>query len=76
MLFRSDDSSMDYTTTDKGKEVAYDIIDPAAQQISQEHKIVRQGSVVQPSPINPTTQTIQVLEEALEGVTVYEKSEE
>ena len=29
-----DDSSVDYITTDKGKEVAYDIIDPAAQQIS------------------------------------------
>ena len=24
------DSSVDYTTTDKGKELAYDIIDPAA----------------------------------------------
>ena len=26
----NDDSSVDYTTTAKGKEVAYDIIDPAA----------------------------------------------
>ena len=30
----NDDSSVDYTTTDKGKEVAYDIIDPSAHQIS------------------------------------------
>ena len=71
-----DDSSEGYTTTDKGKEVAYDIIDPAAHDISREYKTSRQGSVVQPSPINPTTHTIQVLEEALEAITVYAKSQE
>ena len=68
-----DDSSVDYTTTDKGKPVAYDIIDPAAQQICQEYKTSGQGSVVQPSPIHTTTQTIQLLEEAIEAVTAHEK---
>ena len=71
-----DDSSVDYTTTDKGKEVAYDIIDPAVQQISQEYEISRQGSVVQPSPSNPAKRTIQVLGEALQGIQVLEDTQE
>ena len=71
-----DDSSVEYTTTDKGKEVAYDIIDPAAQQISQEYETSRQGSVVQPSPINPAKKTLQVLEEALQGIQVLEDTQE
>ena len=31
---------------------------------------------MQPSPVNPATQTIRVLEEALEAVTAYEQSQE
>ena len=71
-----DDSSVDYTTTDKGKEVAYDIIDPAAQQISQEYETSRQGSVVQPSSTNTAKKTIQVLEEALQGIQIFEDTQE
>ena len=71
-----DDSSVDNTTTDKGKEVAYEDIDRAAQHISQEYETSRQGSVVQPSPINPAKQTIQVLEKDLEAVMAYEKSQQ
>ena len=67
---------MDYTTTDKGKDIAYDIIDPAAHQISQEYEISRQGSVVQPSPSNTAKKTIQVLEESLQGIQVLEDTQE
>ena len=71
-----DDSSVDYTTTDKGKEVAYDIIHPAVQQISQEYEISREWSVVQPSPSNPAKKTIQVLEEAVQGIQVLKDTQE
>ena len=71
-----DDSSVDYTMTDKGKEVAYDIINPAVQQISQEYETSRQESIVQPSPINPAKKTLQVLEEALQGIQVLEDTQE
>ena len=70
------DSSVDYTTTDKGKDIAYDIIDPAAHQISQEYEISRQGSVVQPSPSKTAKKTIQVLEEALKGIQILEDTQE
>ena len=49
----SSDYSVEYKTTDIGKAVAYEEIDPAAQQISQEYETSRQGSVLQQSPINP-----------------------
>ena len=71
-----DDSSVDYTKTDKGKEVAYDIINSAVQQISEEYETSRQGSAVQPSPSNLAKKTIQVLEEALQGIQVLEDTQE
>ena len=59
--------------TDKSKKLAHDIIDFEAQQIRQEYKTSTKGLVVKPNPINPATETIQVLEEALEAAIAYEK---
>ena len=72
----SSDDSVEYTTTDKGNAVAYQETDLAAQQISQEYETSRQGSVIQPSPINPAKKIIQVLEEASEGVQILADTQE
>lgn len=64
---------MDNIKTGKGKEVAYDNIDPAGKQISQEYEISRHGSAVQPSTSRLMAKAIQKLEEALEAMTGFEK---
>ena len=64
----TNDDSVDETKTVKDDEVVEPDIDPAAQQISQEFEVSRQGSVIQPIQPSPTYLNSERVIQQLESV--------